>query len=81
MQANRREREDQVSTIETSPGESPTIAGSAAAGATGVDTDTGRRILVVDDEPNIVEVITMALRFQGFEVEQRRPAAARRWPR
>jgi two-component system, OmpR family, response regulator len=27
------------------------------------------RILVVDDEPNIVEVITMALRFQGFTVE------------
>ena len=27
------------------------------------------RILVVDDEPNILDVITMALRFQGFEVE------------
>jgi two-component system OmpR family response regulator len=26
------------------------------------------RILVVDDEPNIVDVISMALRFQGFEV-------------
>jgi CheY-like chemotaxis protein len=26
------------------------------------------RVLVVDDEPNIVDVITMALRFQGFEV-------------
>jgi two-component system, OmpR family, response regulator len=26
------------------------------------------RVLVVDDEPNIVEVVTMALRFQGFEV-------------
>jgi two-component system OmpR family response regulator len=25
------------------------------------------RILVVDDEPNIVDVITMALRYQGFE--------------
>jgi two-component system OmpR family response regulator len=25
-------------------------------------------VLVVDDEPNIVDVITMALRFQGFEV-------------
>ena len=30
---------------------------------------TGQRILVVDDEENIVEVITMALRFQGFEVQ------------
>ena len=27
-----------------------------------------QRILVVDDEPNIVEVITMALEFDGFEV-------------
>jgi two-component system, OmpR family, response regulator len=30
------------------------------------------RILVVDDEPNIVDVITMALRFQGFAVESAR---------
>jgi two-component system OmpR family response regulator len=29
----------------------------------------GNRILVVDDEPSIVEVISMALRFQGFTVE------------
>ncbi len=29
---------------------------------------TGQRILVVDDEPNIVDVISMALRYQGFEV-------------
>ena len=28
-----------------------------------------QRVLVVDDEPNLVEVITMALRFQGFEVQ------------
>src|SRR3954452_2100589 len=27
------------------------------------------RVLVVDDEPNIVDVISMALRFQGFDVE------------
>jgi two-component system OmpR family response regulator len=27
------------------------------------------RILVVDDEPNIVDVVAMALRFQGFAVE------------
>src|SRR3954468_19698138 len=34
-------------------------------------TDTngsGPRVLVVDDEPNIVDVISMALRFQGFDV-------------
>ncbi len=29
----------------------------------------GARILVVDDEPNIVDVISMALRYQGFTVE------------
>ncbi len=28
-----------------------------------------QRVLVVDDEPNIVEVVSMALRFQGFDVE------------
>src|SRR5947209_19607270 len=33
------------------------------------DSSTGSRVLVVDDEPSIVEVISMALRFQGFEVE------------
>ena len=32
------------------------------------DAHQQHRILVVDDEPNLVEVITMALRFQGFEV-------------
>ena len=31
--------------------------------------DQGNRILVVDDEPPIVEVISMALRYQGFTVE------------
>jgi two-component system OmpR family response regulator len=30
--------------------------------------DGGFRILVVDDEPNIVDVISMALRYQGFDV-------------
>jgi two-component system OmpR family response regulator len=28
-----------------------------------------QRVLVVDDEPNLVEVLTMALRFQGFAVQ------------
>jgi two-component system OmpR family response regulator len=30
---------------------------------------TGHRVLVVDDEPNIADVIAMALRYQGFTVE------------
>jgi two-component system OmpR family response regulator len=33
------------------------------------DSPVPLRVLVVDDEPNPVEVLTMALRFQGFEVE------------
>jgi two-component system OmpR family response regulator len=33
------------------------------------DVSADHRILVVDDEPNIVDVIAMALRFQGFTVE------------
>jgi two-component system OmpR family response regulator len=33
------------------------------------ETADKHRVLVVDDEPNIADVITMALRFQGFEVE------------
>src|SRR3954452_12182033 len=32
------------------------------------DNGNNFRILVVDDEPNIVDVISMALRYQGFEV-------------
>jgi two-component system OmpR family response regulator len=34
-----------------------------------VTTSNGHRVLVVDDEPNIVDVVTMALKFQGFSVE------------
>ena len=33
------------------------------------DDAAGSRVLVVDDEPNLVEVVSMALRFQGFTVE------------
>jgi len=33
------------------------------------DSANGRRVLVVDDEPNLAEVVTMALRFNGFTVE------------
>ncbi|ADB52921.1 response regulator transcription factor [Conexibacter woesei] len=31
-------------------------------------SEQAHRVLVVDDEPNIVDVISMALRYQGFEV-------------
>ena len=33
------------------------------------ETAEAHRVLVVDDEPNIVDVVSMALRFQGFAVE------------
>ena len=33
------------------------------------DASPAQRVLVVDDEPNLAEVVTMALRFQGFTVE------------
>ncbi len=33
------------------------------------DSSSAHRVLVVDDEPNLVEVVSMALRFQGFTVE------------
>jgi two-component system OmpR family response regulator len=33
------------------------------------ENGAGHRVLVVDDEPNIVDVIQMALRYQGFDVE------------
>jgi two-component system, OmpR family, response regulator len=33
------------------------------------ETSDSFRVLVVDDEPNIVDVIAMALRYQGFAVE------------
>src|SRR3954471_3139042 len=33
-------------------------------------SDNGNhRVLVVDDEPNIADVVTMALRYQGFDVQ------------
>jgi two-component system, OmpR family, response regulator len=33
------------------------------------ESPDAHRVLVVDDEPNIADVVTMALRFQGFAVE------------
>ena len=46
---------------------------------TAPDTEAPR-VLVVDDEPNIVDVISMALRFQGFDVESAGDRRARRSP-
>ena len=37
--------------------------------STAAAPDEKVRVLVVDDEPNIVDVISMALRFEGFEVQ------------
>jgi two-component system OmpR family response regulator len=38
-------------------------------GSNGSNGGNGTRVLVVDDEQNIAEVVTMALRFEGFAVE------------
>ena len=35
------------------------------------------RVLVVDDEPNLTELVSMALRYEGWEVAHRRTAASR----
>jgi two-component system, OmpR family, response regulator len=40
------------------------------------DQTEAHRVLVVDDEPNIVDVVSMALRFQGFAVESAGTGAA-----
>src|SRR5438046_3022417 len=34
-----------------------------------IESAPEHRILVVDDEPNILDVVSMALRYQGFDVE------------
>jgi signal transduction histidine kinase/CheY-like chemotaxis protein len=44
----------------------PLYAGSSDAGA--VETETRDTILVVDDEENIVDLLALQLRFEGFDV-------------
>ena len=41
-----------------------------------MSTTDPHRVLVVDDEPNIVDVVSMALRYQGFAVESAGTGAA-----
>jgi two-component system OmpR family response regulator len=36
----------------------------------GASNGTGQRILVVDDEPSIVDAVATALRYEGYEVEE-----------
>src|ERR671926_375433 len=38
--------------------------------ASQVATSTPRRVLVVDDEPSIVDAVSTAFRYEGYEVEQ-----------
>ncbi|MCG7237188.1 MULTISPECIES: response regulator transcription factor [unclassified Corynebacterium] len=40
------------------------------------DNSQNLKVLVVDDEPNIVELLTVSLKFQGFEVETANSGAA-----
>ena len=58
---------------------------SSAPGGTGTrraQRTTEARLLVVDDEPNILELLAASLRFAGFEVTTAANGArgARRWP-
>jgi two-component system, OmpR family, response regulator len=39
-------------------------------GMNGSANGTGQRILVVDDEPSIVDAVATALRYEGYEVDQ-----------
>ena len=41
---------------------------TAAASTASVTTEAEARLLVVDDEPNILELLSASLRFAGFEV-------------
>ena len=45
------------------------LTGSATMVCRMSESPDAHRVLVVDDEPNIVDVVAMALRFQGFAVE------------
>ncbi len=40
----------------------------SGAPSTGTAAATGARLLVVDDEPNILELLSISLRYSGFEV-------------
>jgi two-component system, OmpR family, response regulator len=51
------------------PGYSQQIPRFGADSGTVTATAETHRVLVVDDEPNIVDVVSMALRFQGFAVQ------------
>ena len=43
-------------------------------------TNDRHRILVVDDEPSIVDAVATALRYEGYEVDEATPAARRSTP-
>jgi two-component system OmpR family response regulator len=41
-----------------------------------MDMETKRRVLVVDDEPSIVDAVATSLRYEGFEVDEARTGRA-----
>ncbi len=45
------------------------MRGRNGAGSTGVDAGAAARILVVDDEESITQLVSTALRYEGFEVQ------------
>src|SRR5512133_656972 len=75
-QRSKRSRQSVQIGLRASTGRSQ-VAPSLRADTLGVSvTANGHRVLVVDDEPNIVDVVTMALKFQGFSVESAGTGAA-----
>ena len=46
-----------------------------------VRADNGPRVLVVDDEPSIVDAVATSLRYEGFTVDEATTGSAVRWPR
>ena len=45
------------------------------------DTPARLKVLVVDDEPSIIDAVATALRYEGFDVARGDATGGRRWPR
>lgn len=46
----------------------------------GANGQPGKTILVVDDEPSLVDAVATALRYEGYEVEEASTGGARSPP-
>ena len=66
MRRSRDSPETQEARKQYDPGE---FCPAGKNGGVGARPKQGRRILVVDDEPSIVDAVSMTLRYEGYEVE------------